>query len=131
MTDRYGLFGNPVGHSKSPQIHARFARDTGQDMTYQAIEAPLGGFTEALAAFIAGGGKGCNITVPFKLDAYEAADEAAFITVNRHAAKRLERRFGELGVGYERVDMIKPVLLRLDRKLDPEDVFPWREFPWR
>jgi len=61
----------------------------------------------------------------------EAAPEAAFITVNRHAAQRLERRFGEMGVGYERVDMMKPVLLRFDRKLDPEDVFPWREFPWR
>ncbi len=61
----------------------------------------------------------------------EAAPEAAFITVNRHAAKRLEQRFGEMGVGYERVDMMKPVLLRLERKLDPEEVFPWREFPWR
>jgi hypothetical protein len=61
----------------------------------------------------------------------EAAPEAAFITVNHHAANRLERRFGEMGLGYERVDMMKPVLLRLDRKLDPEEVFPWREFPWR
>jgi hypothetical protein len=61
----------------------------------------------------------------------EGAPAAAFITVNRHAANRLERRLGELDVGYERVDMMKPVLLRLDRKLDPEDIFPWREFPWR
>jgi hypothetical protein len=61
----------------------------------------------------------------------EAAPEAAFITVNRTAANRLGERLDEMGVGYERIDMMKPVILRLDRKLDPEDVFPWREFPWR
>jgi hypothetical protein len=61
----------------------------------------------------------------------EAAPEAAFITVNRTAADRLGRRLDDMGVGYERIDMMKPVILRLDRKLDPEDVFPWRTFPWR
>jgi len=61
----------------------------------------------------------------------EAAPEAAFITVNNTAANRLGRRLDDMGVTYDRVDMMKPVFLRLDRKLDPEDVFPWREFPWR
>jgi hypothetical protein len=61
----------------------------------------------------------------------EAAPEAALITVNRTAARRLERRLGEIEVGYERLDLMKPVLLGLDRKVDPEELFPGREFPWR
>ncbi|OFV88156.1 MAG: hypothetical protein A2V74_01970 [Acidobacteria bacterium RBG_16_70_10] len=61
----------------------------------------------------------------------EAAPEAAFIAVNRTAAGRLERRLGELGVGYERLDLMKPVLLRLARKVDPAELFPGREFPLR
>jgi hypothetical protein len=61
----------------------------------------------------------------------EAADEAAFVAVNRTAGRRLGRRLDELGVGYERLDLMKPVLLRLDRKVDPEELFPGREFPWR
>jgi shikimate dehydrogenase len=73
VTDAYAVFGNPIGHSKSPRIHAAFARSTGQDMSYGAIEAPLGGFAAALQAFRAGGGKGANVTAPFKLDAYAAA----------------------------------------------------------
>ena len=74
MTDAYAVFGNPIGHSKSPFIHSAFARACGQDMTYAAIEAPLGGFAEALAAFRATGGRGANVTAPFKLDAFAAAD---------------------------------------------------------
>ena len=74
VTDAYAVFGNPIGHSKSPQIHAAFARAAGQDMSYGAIEAPLGGFAGALQAFVAGGGKGANVTAPFKLDAFACAD---------------------------------------------------------
>jgi shikimate dehydrogenase len=75
MTDRYVLFGNPVGHSKSPQIHAGFARALGHDIDYGLIEAPPGGFEAAALAFRDGGGCGCNVTTPFKLDAYALATE--------------------------------------------------------
>lgn len=75
MTDRYAVFGNPVTHSKSPAIHMAFAKATGQDIDYGLVEAPLGGFADALQAFRASGGCGCNITVPFKLDAFAAATE--------------------------------------------------------
>jgi shikimate dehydrogenase len=75
MTDRYVLFGNPVGHSKSPQIHHGFARALGHDVEYGLIEAPPGGFAAAALAFRDGGGKGCNITTPFKFDAHALAHE--------------------------------------------------------
>jgi hypothetical protein len=61
----------------------------------------------------------------------ERAPEAALIPVNQTAAARLERRLAELGVGYERRDLVKPVLLRLSRKVDPEELFPGRDFPIR
>ncbi|MBS0329523.1 MAG: shikimate dehydrogenase [Proteobacteria bacterium] len=73
MTDRYAVFGHPIAHSKSPQIHTAFARQTGQDMTYEAILAPLDGFADSVAAFIAAGGRGANITVPFKEEAFRLA----------------------------------------------------------
>ena len=73
MTDRYAVFGHPIAHSKSPQIHAAFARQTGQDMTYEAILAPRDGFADSVAAFIAAGGRGANVTVPFKEDAFRLA----------------------------------------------------------
>ena len=73
-TDRYCVFGNPISHSKSPAIHAAFAAQTGQDMSYESRLAPLDGFAGALRQFIASGGKGANVTVPFKLDACALAD---------------------------------------------------------
>lgn len=75
MTDRYAVFGNPVGQSKSPLIHNAFAEQFGEDMTYEKIEAPLDGFADAVRRFLDAGGKGLNITVPFKVEAAALADE--------------------------------------------------------
>ena len=66
MTDHYAVVGHPIAHSKSPRIHAEFARQTGQDMDYVALLAPLDGFAATVAEFRAGGGRGLNVTVPFK-----------------------------------------------------------------
>ena len=73
--DRYAVMGNPVQHSLSPLIHAWFAEQTHQALVYEAIEVPLDGFPEAVARFQAEGGRGLNVTVPFKEAAWELADE--------------------------------------------------------
>ncbi|MBP8091919.1 MAG: shikimate dehydrogenase, partial [Giesbergeria sp.] len=71
--DAYCVMGHPVAHSRSPWIHARFAELTGQALAYDRCLVPLGGFAEALQAFVAAGGRGCNVTVPFKLEAAQLA----------------------------------------------------------
>ena len=71
--DNYAVMGNPVAHSKSPLIHQAFALQTSQSIRYQAILVPLDGFTNAVHAFCAAGGKGLNITVPFKEEAWRLA----------------------------------------------------------
>jgi shikimate dehydrogenase len=75
MTDRYAVIGNPIAHSKSPQIHKMFAEQTGQDISYEAILAPLDGFAATVERLRKEGYKGCNITVPFKFEAYQLAKE--------------------------------------------------------
>ena len=73
MPDQYAVIGNPVEHSLSPQIHAEFARVTGQDLAYGRILAPRDGFRDAVLAFRAAGGKGLNVTLPFKHEAWRLA----------------------------------------------------------
>jgi len=75
MTDRYAVVGNPVAHSRSPSIHAQFAQQTGQDISYERLLAPLDGFVAAVEAFRAAGGRGLNVTLPFKLQAFEFAHQ--------------------------------------------------------
>ena len=75
MTDRYAVIGNPIGHSKSPLIHGTFAQDSGQDLEYIAIEGPLDGFETAVRTFRAEGGRGMNVTAPFKVRALSLATD--------------------------------------------------------
>jgi shikimate dehydrogenase len=83
MPDYYAVIGNPIAHSKSPWIHAEFSRQTGQDVRYEALLAPLDGFTAAVAHFRERGGKGMNVTVPFKREAYAISHG---LTKRAHAA---------------------------------------------
>ena len=75
MTDRYAVIGHPVAHSRSPEIHASFARETGQAIHYERLLAPRDGFHSAVEAFRAGGGRGANVTLPFKLEAFQYANQ--------------------------------------------------------
>lgn len=71
----YGVMGNPVAHSLSPVIHRAFAEQTGMRLRYEAVLVEMGRFQEALEEFRGRGGSGCNVTVPFKEDAWRAATE--------------------------------------------------------
>ncbi|RJF97779.1 shikimate dehydrogenase [Noviherbaspirillum saxi] len=71
--DRYGVIGNPIAHSKSPEIHAQFAAQTGQHMAYERILAPLDAFSQTVRDLMAQGFGGANVTVPFKLEAHTLA----------------------------------------------------------
>ncbi len=73
--DQYAVFGNPIAHSKSPFIHRLFAEQTGEILEYAAQRVAPEGFAAAAQAFFDGGGKGLNITVPFKQDAWRFVDQ--------------------------------------------------------
>ena len=93
MTDKYAVIGNPISHSKSPQIHAEFAKQTNQDISYKPILAPLDEFEVTVRRLIDDGYKGVNVTVPFKLQAFllsdtlspnaQSADAANTLILNR------------------------------------------------
>lgn len=72
--DVYAVVGHPISHSKSPQIHTQFAQQSKQAIHYGYLEAPIDGFIQTAKAFFTAGGKGLNVTVPFKLDAKVFAD---------------------------------------------------------
>ena len=74
MTDKYAVIGNPIAHSKSPQIHAAFAKQTNQDISYEGVLAPLDGFAATVRELITQDYKGSNVTVPFKFEAFALCD---------------------------------------------------------
>ena len=89
MADRYAVIGNPVAHSKSPWIHGEFARTTGQDIEYLRLEAPLDGFARTVDEFRGAGGRGANVTLPFKEEAFRHCTEVSARARTAQAANTL------------------------------------------
>ena len=102
--DHYGVLGNPVSHSRSPAIHARFAELTGQAMDYGRLLVPLDGFSSTLRQWMAGGASGCNVTVPFKFEAFKLASTATERAQLAQAANTL--RFSPAGIEADNTDGI-------------------------
>jgi shikimate dehydrogenase len=75
MIDQYAVIGNPIAHSKSPIIHQAFAKQTDQTMSYDRVLAPLDGFSAKVQELCGLGFKGVNVTVPFKLEAFQLANQ--------------------------------------------------------
>lgn len=90
MTDKYAVIGHPISHSKSPLIHQAFAAQTQQDLSYQAIEAPLDGFKTTIERLVQEGYKGCNVTVPFKFEAFQLCKQ---LTGRAQAAQAVNTLF--------------------------------------
>lgn len=115
MTDRYAVFGNPISHSKSPLIHAEFARQTGQELVYEAIEAPMDDFRGAVLAFRDAGGRGANVTVPFKEQAYLLAGERSERADAAGAVNTLTFADGEIwGDNTDGAGLVNDLLNNLD-----------------
>lgn len=102
MTDRYAVVGNPVAHSKSPRIHAEFARQTGEDLSYEKLHAELPDFEAAVQRFADDGGRGLNVTVPFKHRAHELASRRSERAEQAGAVNTLA--FGAGGVSGDNTD---------------------------
>lgn len=117
MTDKYAVIGHPVSHSKSPLIHKMFAEQTGQDMTYVAIESPLDGFAATIQRLRAEGYRGCNVTVPFKHEAYQLATQHSGRARAAHAVNTLIFEGNEiLGDNTDGVGLVADIEENLGRK---------------
>lgn len=92
--DRYVVIGNPVAHSRSPEIHARFARATGETLVYERLLVEPGDFARAAREFFAAGGRGANVTLPFKVDAFDFAQERTQRAAQAGAVNTLAARDG-------------------------------------
>ena len=123
MTDKYAVIGNPIAHSKSPIIHAEFAKQTNQDISYEAILAPINGLEAVVRDLIAKGYKGANVTVPFKFEAFELCDDLSFYAKGAGAVNILT--FDEYCIKGENTDgygLVTDILGNLDFSLENKDV---------
>lgn len=115
MADRYAVVGNPISHSQSPLIHAEFARQLGQTIEYEKMLAPLDGFAATAQQFAAEGGKGLNITIPFKLDARQLATQLTARARAADAVNTLTFKDGEIfGDNTDGVGLVRDITENLD-----------------
>ena len=117
MTDRYAVIGNPISHTKSPLIHGLFAQEAQQDMQYTAIEGPVEpdtAFADVVRKFAAGGGKGMNVTAPFKLKAFAMADERSERAALAGAVNALKFEGGRiLADNFDGIGLVRDIEINL------------------
>lgn len=94
--DCYAVIGNPIAHSKSPLIHTEFARQTAQRLTYSTLLSPIDRFAPTVAEFVQSGGKGLNVTIPFKVEAFEFAHRLSERAQAAGAVNTLSFKGGEI-----------------------------------
>jgi shikimate dehydrogenase len=117
MTERYAVIGHPIAHSKSPWIHARFAEATGQDIEYGRIEAPPDGFERAVETFRAAGGRGLNVTLPFKHAAFRYCQDVSERARRAQAVNTLAFRDRVHGDNTDGVGLVRDLEANLARPL--------------
>lgn len=119
MTDRYAVFGNPVAHSKSPLIHSLFAKQATQDIDYTKQRVEPGQFESAARTFFDEGGKGLNVTVPFKLDAFRFAAETTMRAFQAGAVNTLVRQIDDtiLGDNTDGIGLVRDITHNLQWSL--------------
>lgn len=123
-TNRYVVIGNPIAHSKSPRIHGLFAVQTGEAITYETLLAPLDGFAATVHDFIAAGGRGANVTVPFKEEAFRLSTRLSARAAAAGAVNTL--RFdadGEIfGDNTDGAGLVRDITVNLRRSLNAKQV---------
>jgi shikimate dehydrogenase len=119
MSDRYAVFGNPVAHSRSPAIHTAFAAETGQDIVYERILAPADGFAAAVEAFRREGGRGANVTLPFKREAWSLATTCSARAASAEAVNtlRFEPDGTVFGDNTDGVGLVRDIEVNLGQSL--------------
>ena len=121
--DRYAVVGNPIRHSKSPQIHAAFAKQTGQHLSYEAILATIDGFAAEIKSLIAQGYKGVNVTVPFKFEAFNLCDELTERATSAKAVNTLSFITGKIfGDNTDGAGLVTDVTQNLKRVINGKRV---------
>jgi len=123
VTDRYAVIGNPVAHSKSPFIHAEFAAQTGQDLIYERILAPLEGFATAVDNFRAEGGFGLNVTLPFKLEAFALSSEWSARALDAQAVNTVKFEGAAIyGDNTDGIGLVRDIEVNLAFPIEGRDV---------
>jgi len=123
MPDQYAVIGNPIGHSMSPRIHTAFAHQTGQNMNYEALLAPVNAFAAGVDAFHRRGGRGLNVTLPFKGEAFRIATRCSKRAVEAQAVNTL--RFDGDAIYGENTDgigLVNDLMLNLGRTITGQSV---------
>jgi shikimate dehydrogenase len=118
MTDSYAVIGNPISHSKSPQIHRAFAQQTSQDIVYKAIFCEMDAFSATVKAFRDAGGRGLNVTLPFKHEAWNIVNSHNRYAQDANAVNTIKFTDGEMaGYNTDGVGLVRDIKGNLQRTI--------------